>query len=206
MTQNTPTHIAIHQKSRVLEIHFADASEHHLPFEYLRVFSPSAEVKAAKNRGEIIKGKQDVVITGAEPVGSYALRLIFDDGHDTGVYSWDTLHKLAQNHASNWADYQRELAQADTSDTAGQTITVLFFMTLAELFGRESLNLDLSPDMQKISDLLEHLRQQHPLLAPALQPDMLTITVNKQFASEKHALLTGDEVALVPRAATKIGA
>ena len=199
----TPTHIAIHQKSKVLEIHFSDGSQHNLPFEYLRVFSPSAEVRAAKNRGEIIRGKQDVVITGAEPVGSYALRLIFDDGHDTGVYSWETLHKLACDYTTNWESYQKELATADATGNKTNSIKLLLFMTLAEIAETESLDIELSGTLKKISDLLSYLGQHYPALQPALKPDALTITVNKQFASLEHNLLAGDEVALVPKAATK---
>jgi len=113
MTQETnssihPTHIAVHQKSRQFEIHFSDGSEFHLPFEYLRVFSPSAEVRIAKKRGELILGKEQVNISNVEPMGSYAIRLLFDDGHDSGLYSWSTLKDLCDHYAENWTRYQQQ--------------------------------------------------------------------------------------------------
>ncbi len=104
-----PTHIAVHQKSRQFEIHFSDGSEFNMPFEYLRVFSPSAEVRVAKKRGELILGKDQVNIDNVEPMGSYAVRLLFDDGHDTGVYSWKTLKELGDNFEVYWSEYQQQL-------------------------------------------------------------------------------------------------
>jgi len=106
-----PTHIAVHQKSRQFEIHFSDGSEFTMPFEYLRVFSPSAEVRVAKKRGELILGKDQVNIDSVEPMGSYAVRLMFDDGHDTGVYSWKTLKELGDNFDANWSEYQQQLVE-----------------------------------------------------------------------------------------------
>jgi DUF971 family protein len=113
MSGVTPTQIALHQKSRVLEIHFNNGSEYHLPCEYLRVFSPSAEVKAAKNRGEIIRARPDINITAMEPIGAYALRIVFNDGHRTGVYSWQTLKELGEKQEANWSQYQRQLTEAE---------------------------------------------------------------------------------------------
>ena len=109
MSDITPTHIAVHQKSRLFEIHFNDGAEFHLPFEYLRVFSPSAEVRVAKKRGEIITGKESVNINKVEPMGSYAVRIVFDDGHKSGIYSWKTLKELGEQQQQNWQDYQRQL-------------------------------------------------------------------------------------------------
>jgi len=103
-----PTHIAVHQKSRQFEIHFSDGSQFHLPFEYLRVFSPSADVRVAKKRGELILGKEQVNIRNVEAVGSYAVRLQFDDGHDSGVYSWPILKDLGDHYAENWTRFQQQ--------------------------------------------------------------------------------------------------
>ena len=83
MSEVVPTQIKLHQKSRLLEVHFNDQTSYKLPCEYLRVYSPSAEVRAAKNRGETIVGKEQVSINSIEPVGQYAIRLAFDDGHDS---------------------------------------------------------------------------------------------------------------------------
>ena len=86
------------------------ASDYRLPFEYLRVFSPSAEVKGhGGGEGILQTGKQNVRITAIEPVGNYALRLVFDDGHDTGLYSWGLLHELGRDAAANWSRYLRPL-------------------------------------------------------------------------------------------------
>ena len=103
-----PAHIALPQKSRQLEIHFSDGSEFHLPFEYLRVFSPSADVRMAKKRGELILGKEQVSISKVEPIGSYAIRIQFDDGHHSGVYSWSTLKELGDHYAENWTRFQQQ--------------------------------------------------------------------------------------------------
>ena len=100
-----PTEIKLHQKSRMLEITFDDGARFELPCEYLRVFSTSAEVQVAKERGEVLAGKEDVNITAVEPVGHYAVTLKFDDGHHTGIYSWSTLYELGMNYAKNWQEY-----------------------------------------------------------------------------------------------------
>ena len=89
-TTPSPTEIKLHQKSCVLEIAFADGQRFTLPFEFLRVYSPSAEVRGHGPGEEVLQvGKKDVGITAIEPVGSYAVQLVFSDGHDSGLYSWD---------------------------------------------------------------------------------------------------------------------
>ncbi|HWY95533.1 MAG TPA: gamma-butyrobetaine hydroxylase-like domain-containing protein, partial [Steroidobacteraceae bacterium] len=86
------------------------------PFEYLRVFSPSAEVKGhGGGEGVLVTGKQNVGITGVEPVGNYALRLLFDDGHNTGLYSWGVLYELGSDRDVNWARYLERCAEAGKS-------------------------------------------------------------------------------------------
>jgi DUF971 family protein len=108
-----PTDIKLRTTSRVLEVHFDDGSNFELPFEYLRVFSPSAEVKGhGGGEGALVLGKQSVGISQIEPVGNYALRLFFDDGHNTGLYSWAVLHELGREHKVNWARYQERCAAA----------------------------------------------------------------------------------------------
>ena len=88
-----PTEIKLHQKSRLLEVAFDDGQRFSLSCEYLRVFSPSAEVRGHGPGQEVLQvGKRDVEITAIEPVGSYAVKLVFSDGHDTGLYSWEYLH------------------------------------------------------------------------------------------------------------------
>ncbi|MBS0359425.1 MAG: DUF971 domain-containing protein [Proteobacteria bacterium] len=90
-----PTDIKLHQKSKLLEIQFSDGKTFQLSCEYLRVNSPSAEVRGHGGQGGVaVTGKQDVNITGIDPVGNYAIKLVFDDGHQTGIYSWEYLYQL----------------------------------------------------------------------------------------------------------------
>src|SRR5579871_6429854 len=107
-----PVRIQLHQKSRVLEVRYADGHHWALPCEYLRVFSPSAEVRGHSG-GEpiLVPGKREVGIRRIEPVGRYAVRLVFDDGHDTGLYSWEMFEDLGQNQARYWARYEARLAE-----------------------------------------------------------------------------------------------
>lgn len=108
-----PTDIKLHQKSRVLEITFDDGAHFELPCEYLRVYSPSAEVRGHGPGQEVLQiGKENVNITGIEPVGNYAIQLDFDDGHNTGIYSWDTLYTLGTEQEALWAEYLQNLKDA----------------------------------------------------------------------------------------------
>ena len=108
-----PTDINLHQQSRILEISFDDGSKFELPCEYLRVYSPSAEVRGHGPGEEILQlGKEEVNITAIEPVGNYAVQLEFDDGHNTGIYSWDTLYVLGSNQKEMWAEYLDRLEKA----------------------------------------------------------------------------------------------
>jgi len=112
MTENTlhPLTISLHKQSRVLEIVYNNGENFKLPCEYLRVFSPSADVKGHGPGQEVLQlGKEDVNIKEVEPVGNYAVRLIFDDGHETGLYTWNYLYELGQNQKSNWIDYLHTL-------------------------------------------------------------------------------------------------
>src|SRR3569623_1742616 len=108
----TPTTLKLHRQSRILEGGYAEGTRYELPFEYLRVYSPSAEVRG-HSTGEpmLIGGKRNVGIMAVEPVGRYAVRLRFSDGHDTGLYSWDVLQELGQKHAQWWARYLERLEQ-----------------------------------------------------------------------------------------------
>jgi DUF971 family protein len=100
------TEIKVRTKSRMLEVAFEDGARFLLPFEYLRVHSPSAEVKGHGPGQEVlVTGKQEVGVRAIEPVGQYAVRLVFDDGHDTGLYSWKYLRELGEKQVENWAKY-----------------------------------------------------------------------------------------------------
>jgi DUF971 family protein len=111
-----PTDIKLRTQSRVLEVSFADGARFELPFEYLRVFSPSAEVRGhGGGEGTLQLGKQNVGISSIEPVGNYALRLFFDDGHNTGLYSWTVLYQLGAGQQTNWARYLERCAERGKS-------------------------------------------------------------------------------------------
>lgn len=108
-----PTSIAYHQKSRVLEVAFGEDTVFAMSAEYLRVHSPSAEVRGHGPGQETLQvGKENVAIDRIEPVGHYAVRLVFDDGHDSGLYAWDELHRLGSDHEALWKDYLARLEAA----------------------------------------------------------------------------------------------
>lgn len=108
-----PVDIKLHQASRLLEIKFDNHTECMLSCEFLRVYSPSAEVKGHGPGQEVLQiGKEDVNIVGIEPVGNYAIKLIFSDGHDTGLYSWDYIYELASNYEGLWLEYLGKLSAA----------------------------------------------------------------------------------------------
>ena len=110
---DTPTEIKLRTRSRLLEVAFDDGARYLLPFEYLRVHSPSAEVKGHGPGQEVlVLGKQNVGLSGIEPVGQYAVKLVFDDGHDSGLYSWKYLRELGEKQVENWAKYQQRVQGA----------------------------------------------------------------------------------------------
>jgi DUF971 family protein len=114
-----PTALTVHQASRVLEIGFDDGALFRIPFELMRVYSPSAEVQGHGPGQEVLQtGKRDVNITDLEPVGHYAVQPRFSDGHDTGIFSWDYLYKLGAEEAEMWARYEQRLRDAGASRDA----------------------------------------------------------------------------------------
>ena len=122
MSAPQPTEITLHQASRILAITFSDGETFRLPCEFLRVYSPSAEVRGHGPGQEVLQvGKRDVGIKSIEPVGSYAVRLVFSDGHDTGLYSWEYLHYLGTNLEGLWHEYTARLAKAGESRDAPGT-------------------------------------------------------------------------------------
>ena len=109
----TPQAITVHAQSRALEITFSDGANFRIPFELMRVYSPSAEVQGHGPGQEVLQtGKRLVDLKGLEPVGNYAIQPAFSDGHDTGIYSWDYLYFLGSQQQKLWADYERKLAEA----------------------------------------------------------------------------------------------
>ena len=120
-TPNTPspTEITLHQTSQLLEITFSDGKSFRLPSEFLRVYSPSAEVRGHGPGQEVLQvGKKNVQILAVEPVGHYAVQLRFSDGHDTGIYSWDLLYDYGNRQEAMWQRYLKRLADAGASREA----------------------------------------------------------------------------------------
>ena len=115
-SERVPTEIKLHQRSRAMEVTFADGQIFRLPYEFLRVYSPSAEVRGHGPGQEVLQtGKQAVEIVALEPVGSYAVQPAFSDGHSTGIFSWDYLYHLGQNQEKMWQEYLAKLEAAGAS-------------------------------------------------------------------------------------------
>jgi len=108
-----PTDIIVHQQSRVLEVAFSDGQRFRIPFELMRIYSPSAEVQGHGPGQEVLQtGKRDVELVGLEPVGNYAVQPSFSDGHDSGIFSWDYLYFLGSQQDDLWRKYEARLQQA----------------------------------------------------------------------------------------------
>ena len=116
-----PTELTVHQKSRLFEVAFDDGSAFSIPFELMRVYSPSAEVKGHGPGQETLQvGKREVGIKGVEPVGNYAVKPLFTDGHESGIFTWDYLYKLGNEHAALWQDYMNRLHAAGFEGDSGR--------------------------------------------------------------------------------------
>jgi DUF971 family protein len=118
MTAIRVTEMKLHQKSRNLELRFSDGVSYQLPCEYLRVYSPSAEVRGHFGLGaKLVTGKQEVNIKDIKPIGQYAVKIVFDDGHDSGLFDWDYLYRLGKQHAVLWTQYLDRCREAGLSRT-----------------------------------------------------------------------------------------
>jgi DUF971 family protein/molybdopterin converting factor small subunit len=199
-----PLEINLHQKSRKLTISFSDGASFDYPSEYLRVFSPAAEVKASS---EPVTGKESVNIKRIEPQGQYAIRLIFDDGHDTGIYSWETLYELGQQWETKWQAYLQRLEAIGYQRGASEVetdrrITIYYFSWLVQKLGKQSEEMILPASVSNIETLLTLLRRRRPDRADMLEMESIRPTVNKQFAESFTLLEDGDEVGLIPLSPT----
>ncbi|HID46086.1 MAG TPA: DUF971 domain-containing protein [Chromatiaceae bacterium] len=208
MSQNDnlqPEEIKLHQKSRLLTIRFPDGKTFHLPCEYLRVCSPAAEV-VASDLPEA--GKEKVNIVNLEPQGTYALRIEFDDGHDTGIYSWERLYDLGVNQEKYWQDYLDKLKahgldrgdsedQGDKAETL--SVKIMYFNYLVNKLGiqEESVSLPASR-VKTVQDLLKALAIRKLERGYLLDQEHVRVTVNRQFAEPFTLLENGDEVGIVP--------
>ncbi len=109
----TPRELTVHGQTRTLEVSFSDGAHFRIPFELMRIYSPSAEVQGHGPGQEVLQtGKREVALTALEPVGNYAVQPTFSDGHDTGIFSWDYLYFLGAQQEKLWADYERRLEEA----------------------------------------------------------------------------------------------
>ena len=117
-----PTALTVHEASRVLEVAFSDGASFRIPFELMRVYSPSAEVQGHGPGQEVLQtGKRDVTLVNLEPVGNYAVKPTFSDGHDSGIFSWDYLYELGQQQDALWKQYAERLAAAGVDSDAPMT-------------------------------------------------------------------------------------
>lgn len=199
----TPTEINLHQKSRLLEIAYSDGFRFQYPCEYLRVFSTAAEVKVMEKP---VTGKERVNISLLEPQGSYALKISFDDGHDTGIFSWSTLYELGKNYDANWQGYLEKLAQhgltrgeARATDGEGRVvIKLVYFIELAKIAGKDEEEMAIPDSVTNVETLLAWMRKRGEKWREAFEDNRLQVTVNKQFAEPYTLVEHGDEVAFVP--------
>jgi DUF971 family protein/molybdopterin converting factor small subunit len=199
MSEPIPTRIALHRQSRTLEVAFEGGDHYHLPCEYLRVYSPAAEVKVDRAQGRWPTGKEEVNIDQITPVGSYAVQITFDDGHETGVYSWKTLHELGRDHAAKWQTYLDALRaqgyeRGAAADSGG---LMLYFAALATRLGKKSEAVKLMRGAT-VNSLLAALRARGGGRDKLLVDGAIKVTVNRQFAAGNVKLSEGDEVAIVP--------
>jgi len=198
-----PVEINLHQKSHRLTIRFSDGAGFDYPCEYLRVFSTAAEVKTSHRP---VTGKEGVNIERIEPQGQYAVRLVFDDGHDTGIFSWESLYALGSEREKNWQGYLQQLErigyQRQQPANQQRRIKILYFSWLVNKLGRQSEELQLPPSVADIEGLLGLLARRRTEYAPLFSKERLRPTINKQFAEFFTRLEDGDEVGLVPTSPT----
>ena len=148
--------INLYRKSRLLEMGFSDGRHFSLPCEYLRVFSPVAEVKIAR---QPVHGKAEANISRIEQKGNYALRLYFDDSYNTGIYSWETLYRLGEDYVYNWAEYLQKLITHGLSrglplSSGERVIRLLYFMRMVKIAGQEVESVTLPASATTVADLL----------------------------------------------------
>ena len=154
-----------------------------------------------------VHGKERVNISQIEPQGSYAIRIHFDDGHDTGIFSWGTLYELGVNHDRHWQEYLDRLDQFGLARGEGRAIgeggkvviTLLYFIQLAKISGKDEEEITLPDSVTNVETLLAWLRRRGPSWNEPFADDRVQVTVNRQFAEPYTLIEHGDEVAIVPR-------
>lgn len=201
--KHNPIEIKLHSKSQLLEISFDSGENFKFPSEYLRTHARSAEIEASDLP---VAGKANVNIEKIEPQGNYALRLYFDDGYNSGIFSWDTLHELGSQYEQNWASYLAQLEkhglereQADKKADGKINVRLMYFMTnMLKVTKKESEELQLPESIQDVQSLMKLLRMRGEAWQKMFADGNVQITVNKQFAELFTKLEDGDEVAFVP--------
>ena len=183
-----PTGIKLHKGSRYLEVIYPNGDVYKLPCEYLRAFPPAAEEKISRNK--------DVNISAINPVGSYALQIVFDDGHETGIYSWATLYDMSVNMKRDWEDHDSVSKEDELEDEGERTITILYFAALVKRLELDNETITLPEDVVTIGDLVPWLMTRGGEWKRALAGN-LKITVNRQFSDMSRKIHDDDEVALV---------
>ena len=199
-----PTEINLHQKSRLLEIAFSDGFRFQFPCEYLRVFSTAAEVKVMR---EPVTGKELVNISSLEPQGTYAIKINFDDGHDTGIYSWGTLHELGKDYEKNWQQHLQKLAALNLKRGEGRALSedgkahvkLVYFIELAKLAGKDEEEVVMPDSVSNVETLLAWMRKRGEQWKESFADDRVQVTVNKQFSEPFTLIENKDEVAFVPK-------
>ena len=196
-----PSEIKLHQRTRTLELTFGDGAHFMLSAEYLRVYSPAADNMVDMQRGVMATGKEKISITRVTPVGNYAIRLAFSDGHDAGIYSWQMLYDLGTKQDGNWQAYLDWLTKKGLEREqagGGGTIRIIYFAKLVDRIGRGSEQADLPQSVTDVGSLLAWLRKRGGNWDTFLRDDDVRVTVNREFASLDSGLKSGDEVAIVP--------
>jgi len=199
----SPVEIHLHQKSRILSLSFADGKAFRYPCEYLRVYSRAREEQSSELP---VTGKEEVNIESIEPQGSYAIRIVFDDGHDTGIYSWESLYDLGINMDKYWQAYLDRLAAAGYSRKAGHgegtgqqlTLNIMYFSYLVNKLGQQTETVKAPASVVDVQSLLTWLAKIKRDRGYLLAADNVRTTVNKQFAELFTRLDSGDEVGIIP--------
>jgi DUF971 family protein/molybdopterin converting factor small subunit len=194
-TAEMPTGIKLHKVSRYLEISYASGEKFNLPCEYLRAFSPAVDEKGSREMANKITVRKDVSISAINPVGSYAIQIVFDDGHETGIYSWARLYDMALNVKSDWEDRDKAASEKHKHEQGERTITILYFAELENWLGLESETITLAEEVKTIDDLIPWLMTRRGEWEDALA-GTLKITVNRKFVGMADLIVDGDEIAL----------
>lgn len=194
-----PTQITLKQAERILHLAFDDGSHFDLPCRYLRAYSPAAEAKVARERGDLVSARMDVNIESIEPVGTYAVRLSFSDGHDTGVYSWQTLYDLGRDFDTEWSAYLARLAGGKAQTGGLKKLHIHYFAVLVPRLGRDFEEVLVPPTVVDVASLIDYLADRGPKWQAGVKDSPVSVTVNRQFAEMHTPVNADDEIGFVPQ-------